>query len=259
MFIISFLWAVMELAVVAIGGFYLWIDYRRGFPSMKHFIDRMMDFGMKMFRMERNEVKRAEQIVARFAIHLGTLREAVASIKTRCEMDMQHGHEQQKLAADFRGVAEAAVRAGDEDAAAAAITAAVEADKRSRLFFESADTQAKVGEELERELDREEMRYETVQTQAETVMVNQSVAAAKMQLYEMISDVAATTGMTPKGELKNLLEASTHQRIKAGKLLDMAHRKNGSNGEVLYQAEVLKEIEAIRDRMALPEGGHGVS
>ncbi|OHA04229.1 MAG: hypothetical protein A3J58_03325 [Candidatus Sungbacteria bacterium RIFCSPHIGHO2_02_FULL_52_23] len=254
MFIISFLWAVMELAVVAVGGFYLWIDYRRGFPSLKHFIDRATDFGMKIFRMERDEVKRADLIVARFAAHLGTLREAVASIQTRCELDTQHGHEQEKLARDFRALAETALRAGDEDAAAAAVTAAVEADKRSRLLFESADTQAKVGEELQRELDREEMRYETVQTQAETVAVNQAVAAAKMQLYELVSDVAATTGMTPKGELKHLLETSTHQRIKAGKLLDMAHRRNGSTDDVLYQAEVLQELDAIRGRMALPEG-----
>ena len=259
MFIISFLWAVMELVVVAGCGLYVWTDYRRGFPSLRHFVDRVTDFGMRMFRLERSEVKRAEQIVARFAVHLGTLSDAVATIKTNYEMNMQKGHEQQKLVTDFCLLAEKALRAGDEEAALVASNFAVEADKRAHMFFEDADTQAKVGEELQRELDREEMRYETVQTQAETIAVNQSIAAAKMQLYELVSDVAATTGMTPKGELKHLLETSTHQRIKAGKLLDMAHRRNGSKGEVLYQADALQKLDEIRDRMALPEGGHGVN
>lgn len=263
MFIISFLWGLLELAAVGVGGFYLYTDYRRGFPSIKHALERAYEMGQRLFHFQVDENKRARLIVSRFAQHLGVLREAVATLQANYEVATRQAKEQEKLASDFRQLGEEKLRGGDEDTAHAAATAEAEAEKRMNSYFEMAESQVLAAEELQHDLDQEELDFAKVEMQAETINVEHAIAEAKMQLYVLLSDVEARTGLTSRGALKQLMESSRVNRIKSDKLLTMARRSSNSKMHgMIEDNEVRQKLEAMRQRIALPEGvsrnGHAV-
>lgn len=255
MFIISFLWGLLELGIVGVTLFYLWIDYRRGFASIKYAIERAYDMGQRLFHFQVDENKRARAIVSRFAQHLGVLREAVATLQANYEVAMRQAKEQEKLAQDFRQLGEAKLREGDEDTAHAAASAEAEAEKRMNSYVEMAESQVLAAEELQQDLDQEELDFAKVEMQAETINVEHVIAEAKLQLYALLSDVEARTGLTSRGALKQLLESSRVNRIKSDKLLAMARRSsNGRMRNMIEDGDVRQKLEAMRQRIALPEG-----
>ncbi len=255
MLILSFLWGLLELGIVGITLFYVWIDYRRGFPSIRQAIERLYELGQRLFHLNKDEKKRAEVIVRSFGKHLAIIREAVATLQANYEVAARHAKEQDKLATDFRQLGEENLRHGDEDTGFAAATAAAEARKRMQMYEETAQQQLIAAEELQRQLDREELHFGAVETQAETIYLNNAIAEAKNQLYELLSDVEAKTGLTVHGTLAHLLESSERNRIKSGKLLDLVrHSSNGKMRDMIINNEAHMELEAMRQRIALPEG-----
>ena len=255
MFILSFLLGLMELAMFGAGVMYFLVEYRRGFSQTRYLFEQACSFAQDFFHLQVDPKKRTEAVVSRFSKSLGVLREAVATLQANYEVAAHQVAEQGKLVQDFRELEEQNLRSGDEDTALAAATAAVQAEKRMALYRETAQSQIQAATELQEELDREEPHYDTIQTQAETIHVNSAIAEARQSLYELLSDVQAQTGLTARGTLKQLVEASEKDRIKSGKLLEMVRRSSSSKmRDMIGDSEVRRELEATRQRMSLPEG-----
>lgn len=244
---------VLELAALGAGGLYLYRDYRQGFPKTKALvvkIQRALHLGG-----EPDEVAIANAAIEKFAQGLGALREAVAEVETNHQMAVQQGLEQSKLAASFLEVEKDALRKQDENTAAVAAVAKINAKARAELFEEHAQESLKVAKVLHDELDAVEMEFEARRTEVDTVRVRAAIADARQKLYAVISQVEKETGLTAVGQLKQALVSSERRMLKTGFLLDMASNSgNGKIRKMMQLAEVRYDLDETRKLIALPAG-----
>ena len=255
MFILSFLWGLLELSLVGAALFYVWIDYRRGFPSARRAIDWAYETGLRIFHLNEGEKKLPGKIVNNFAKRLAVTREAVATLQANYEIATRKALEQKKLMTDFCQLGEESLRQNDDDTALAAAEAMKDARQRMEMYEEAAQEQFLTAEELQKQLERQERQFGVVSSRAETIELNNMLAEGRKQLYSLVSDVEAETGLTMRGTLNYLLEESERNSIKSKKLLEsLHHSSNGKVHDMIESNDVRLELEAMRQRIALPEG-----
>ena len=256
--IFEFIYGAMQLAAAGAGGLWLVRDYRRNFQGSKTIILKIQRaLGMAK---EGDDISRANTAVERYAKNLGSLREAVATIKSNHLMAERQAHEQRRLAAEFESVEIEALRKGDEDAAAASAMAKIQSLKRAELFETHAAAQISAARLLQNELDAVEMEFEVVRTEADTIRIYAGIGEANRQLYQLISHVEAETGLTARGELKQTLLDTERKMLKSGILIEMVQNQgNGKVKKLLQIAEVRQDLDEVRKQVALPAAPVAIS
>ena len=139
-----------------------------------------------------------------------------------------------------------------------AVVAKVEAGKRTEYFSSHLGDQQRILQALRQNLDLKEMEFDGLKTKAETAKVVAQIMQAKKQLYRLTSNVEAKVGFTIGGQIEQLLLSVEHENLKTDSLLGMVPN-NGQQKLLQFrqQTEVRKEIEGIRQRIALPPAPPG--
>ena len=253
MFLMSMIWGVMELVFVGGAGLFLYQDYKRGFVTTKALAEKAGSKFRQLTGIRESEVDKANRAVEQWSRQVGVLRESVASIKANHQLAEKRNREEMVLVSQFNKVQENALRVNDQDAAAAAAMAKIQAAQRATLFAEHAIEQIQVARALEQELEGVEVEFDIIRTQAETVRVNAEISEARRNLYELTSSIEAKTGFTSRGVLEQALINTEHEKLKSGALLDMAFKHSSSRVHRYMQlAEVNEELDQARKRIALP-------
>ena len=256
MFLLSFVWGLAQLGLLAAGSLYLWNDYKHGFPRMKLLATRARDLIHTLPLLGGNGVASAEKTVARYGQSLGSLREAVATLEANHDQFARRACESRQIATEFGKVVEEALRAHDEHAAEVAAVAKVNAERRAELFEKNAQSQQDVARIMHERLDGVETEFEIIKTKADTIKVCAAVADANRRLYELISEVDPQRGLTANGEIETLLLRTEHEELKSMKLIEMA-KPNGSSLREKYvrESSVQQALNEARDRLSLPAPG----
>lgn len=252
MLIFDLLGLVVVLGTLGGGGLFLWRDSKGNFAVTKALAGKAMQKVGKFVGRGDGEIEIADKAINCYAKNLGMLRDAVATIEANYKQAGRQAQEQIKIADDFQEVEEDALKKGDQETAEVAAIAKIQALKRVEIYEDSAQTQIKVAEVLSRELEETEMEFDVVQTKAETIRVYHSMAQAKRQLYNMISNVEKSIGLTSQGQLNQLLLKTEHENIKADSLLEMAKKRNSNKARGLIEAtDVRKDIEEVSKKLGL--------
>lgn len=255
MFIINFLWAVIELGIVAGLGFYLWQDYRRGWVGITSLVqslrEKLIDWDVWGFSKDRLIVARRE--VKRASAQLALFRDRVATLTATIEMSRQQAVEQQQLASGYKKVEEDAARIQDDARLASAAAAKISHEARATFFQKNAEELLQAREMLEKELAWVETEHDRVQMYVDQIEVKETITAVRHELYEVMSDVSRSGSSTGQGELKRLLLDSKFDEVKSDDLLQMAKKQGAHRLDTfLMDEEIKKEIEEVRNRIALP-------
>ncbi len=253
MFIIDLAWGLIQLVALAGGGLYVYKDYKNGWVTTKRLADRVQSFALKMSGFRENEVGRANKLVGDFAQQLDSFRRAVASIEADIQISEKQAKEHGVLAGQYTGLVEVALAKGDEETAAVAAEAKIQAERRMAMFTAHVDDQRKVVGIMREELTVQESNFDVMQTKAVTVQVRAQLAETKEKLYGLVSDVHIKSGLTPRSELERLLVDTERKDIQNSILLDMV--KNSPRrfaDRLLRSAEVEHVLKGVRQRLALP-------
>lgn len=254
MFIFDLVFGVAQLVALGGGGIFVWQDYKHNFVTSKAIMAGASRKIRRLTGIRESETDKATQAVEQWAIKIAKLREAVASVSANSQLALKQSQEQRLLVSDFGQVEEEALRKNDEEAATAAAVAKIQAGMRSNLYAEHAQSQVEVAQILERELEGVEMEFAMAQTKAETIKVNELIAEAQGDLYELVSGIGAN-GLTPKGELEQGVLRTEHKRLRSGILLRLASKNdNGKVHRFMQDTEVRRELDSTRARMALLPG-----
>lgn len=253
MFIIDFVWGLMQLAGVAGTGLYVYSDYKRGWATSKRLLGRVANLTLRRTGYGEDSEKKINAVINEYARQVASFREDVASIEADAKVYENKAREQEAEAHQYWGLVEGAFRCGDQEAAAIAAEAQVQAETRRNLFTEHASDQARVVRVMRLELDNLEMSFEQKKTKAETARVRLRKAQAKRRLYELSSEVHEKYGLTPSGELDKIFLDAEREDIKTGVLLEMVREGPRLRaGQLLHSVEVERVLEEARQRLALP-------
>lgn len=255
MIIINFLWALIELGIVVGLGLYLWQDYRRGWVGITSLAEslkeRFQGWGLLGFSKNRLAVARRE--VKRGSTQLAIFRDRVAALTANIEMSHQQAVEQQQLAQGYKKVEEDAARIGDDARLASAAAAKISHEARATFFQQNAEELLQARVVLEEELTWVETEHDRVQMYVDQIEVKENITAVRHELYEVMSDVSLSGSSTGQGELKRLLLESKFEEVKSDNLLKMVKRQGEHRLDAfLMDEEIKKEIEEVRNRIALP-------
>lgn len=252
MFIFDLVFGVIQLVALGGGGIFVYQDYKHGFVTSKAILAGASHKFRRLTGIKESETDKATETVEKWAVNIAKLREAVASVSANSQLAVKQSQEQRFLVSQFSQVEEEALRKNDEEAATVAAVAKIESERRSNLYAEHAQSQAEVAQVLERDLDISEMEFCKAQTKAETIRLNESIAEAQGNLYQLTSSFNVD-GLTPKGELEQGVLRTEHKRLKSGVLLRLASKNDNSKiHRFMQDAEVKRELDSTRNRLALP-------
>ena len=286
--LVNLLLSLLELGAVVGVGIYGYRDYRRGWPGARALGEKAVELWERFGIGPQRPVKRARRIVRAHARNLAQLQQAVARVAATIERAELKETGQLKLAADCRLLVDEAYRQEAEGSnqalvpfdatpastalskvlpqngsggvpgmnaqkvAVLAARGAAEAEIRAQMHRKTAERQQIVFAQLQEKLSEVEAEFEALRTEAETIEVSADVAEADRQLYALISEVSATTGLTPRGELSELVEDTETSRIEAATLVEMVRRSNVLDTlvkGVQVSAAVAGELEASKQRV----------
>ncbi len=251
--ILQLIWSVVELLALGGAGLFLYGDYKKGFPVTQSLYEKGCQKFKQLTGQKEDVIAKVDRLVAGHARNIALLRDSVATIEANVKQTARRLEEQKLLAQDFEEVELEAARSGDEEALTVAAVARVETEKRVGCFAGHIGEQQKILEILRRQLDVKEMEFDTVKTRAETAKVVYQITQAKKQLYLMTSSIGTETGLTVGGQFEQLLLSTEHEDLKTDSLLEMAQRSSHYKiNQFRQQMEVRKEIEAVKQRIALP-------
>lgn len=244
-----FLFTIAEIVVTVGAIVFFYKDYKNDFARSREIIAWILD----KIKGREGAVSCAERFVQAYAKQIGALREAVATIEANQKIAEKRAFEEAHLAVSFKSVVDEALRRGKDKEAAAAAVAKIQCEMRADLFREHAQQQIRVAEEMHDGLESAEMEFEIVKTQAETIKVYAALTEAKRQLYGLISEIEAKTGLTAKGNIRQILLTVETDMYKADSMLRLAGRNGRARVEsFMRQVEVQNELEEARQRIALP-------
>lgn len=251
MFIIDFVWGVLQLTTLAGTGLFVYSDYRRGWPTCRRLLEKGQRTFLRLTGQKEDEVQKAKAIVDDYARKLDNFRRAVAKIEANVAVSRKKAGQDALLAAQFQEVMESALRFGQEEEAAVAAEGKIQAEARQAMYCANVEEQDAVLEAMKKELLFLDYNLDVVITQAVTVGTQSNLARCKEQLYGLVSEVHVESGLTPVGELKMLVDNSERENLKAGFLLKMARSPQRQGQLLLHTAEVKKTLEEARQRIAL--------
>ena len=248
-----------ELAALGAGGLFLWTDYKRGFVTSRALLSGCGDYAKRLMGM-LDQVEEADRMIQHDAQRIALLGEQIGSLEADVEQYQTWTTEQNAIAADCEAYKIELLRKGDKAGARVAAASKVNADKRAKLFEDTAAERIQQIQMLEPVLDQAQAEFEVRKTDTETVKVEAKLAAANKTAYDTLSEVCAETGFTPKGDLKKLVATTQHDRIKWQKMLGRMRWRTGDDflRHSRYEEEITRELEEGLQKIALPEAtGNG--
>lgn len=249
---------LIELSALGGGAIFMLQEYRNGFPNTQWIWRAGKKALYGVTGAEESEAEKAQHILGQYAKRLGVLREAVATVEADLAMEEKTLAEELELGRKARWLEEDALRKGKEVIAVAAAEEVVSYQEFTEARRENVEKLRETAEVLQRQLDEAEVEHSIVQHRANLISVFSNMAQANEARYALVSEVEATNGLTPMGELKKLMGDTEHAKIKSEKMLAHLERLDGKNGslEVWAREEsVRQELEYMRNKIALPPAG----
>lgn len=264
MFLFGFLFDMIEVGGAFFLGLYLWQDYRRGWIGVQSFAERgynwveNLSFGV----LGQNPLKNAQRAFKNRAKRFALLQENVAEVETVIQECGERAQENIQLMQKAEEIEIDAARQGDSIMLEAAASEKLKHQDIANLYLRTAEEYKETLPGLHQMLARAELEFNRAQAQVDTIGVENAITAVNQGLYQIVSDVSATSGYTDKGEMDRLQVDAHHERIKSDKLLQLMRTQKGQRTEEALEDKALKaEIESVYARVAAlpapePEESH---
>ncbi len=265
MFLFNFLFGIIEMGGTLFLALYLWQDYRKGWIGVRTFAERgyhwveNLSFGM----LGQSPAKSAQLASKNRAKRFAMLQASVAEVETVIQECREKAQENIQLMEKAEEVEMVAAEQGDQITLEAAAVEKLKHQRVAGLYVQTAEEFKGILPELHQNLAHAELDFHHAQAQVDTIRVEIAVTAVNQELYQLVSDVNATSGYTDKGEMGRLRDDVHHERIRSGKLLEIAQTQKSQHLRgVSEDKAVREEIESVLRRIAslpapeAPENSH---
>ena len=249
------------LVLLGGGGVVTYFDYKRGFPLTRSLCGRVESVYLRLAGKKPNgPVERARNAVMIQETNVEKLRKSVASIAAASQVAYEESQQEILLAKRFEAVKKEALSKKDEESAQGAALGELEALKRANIQREFSEHHGAIAKDLEVRLAQQEQELLLMKDKKATIEVRTQVTEGMNQLYSLLSDVEAETGIsTPRLILEEELKKSRHEELTAGNMIMLAEKRRKLQGKELPWHSVISldqiqgEISALQKRIALPE------
>lgn len=261
MFLFDLIANGIVLVLFAGGGVIAFYDYRKGFPLAKSLADRAEKIYLRLSKGKpEGPVERARSAVMIQETNVEKLRKSVASIAAASQIAHEEAQQQILLAKKYEKVKKDFLEIGDKESAQAAGLGELEALRRADMQAKFSEYHGKIAQDLEIRLNQQEQELLLMKDKRATIEVRSQVTDGMNQLYQLLSDVEAETGvLTPRLVLEEELKKSRYEELTMSNLITLAEKRRKFQGKELPQyssvsmEQIQGEINILQKRIALPE------
>ena len=252
---------MIELFVLLGVGGVAYYDYRNGFSLFKSLSGRAEKIYLRLSGVKSlGPVDRARQAVTLQEARVEKLRKSVASIGAAAQVAYEESQQQLLLAQRFQRVKDEAIVQKDLESAETAGLGELEALKRADVQRQFSERHGNAAQELERRLLQQEQELLLMKDQKSTIEVRVQISDGLNNLYQLLVDVEAETGVeSPRLLLEQELKNSRQEELTASNLIALTEKRKKLQGKILPQTstssleEIQKEINGLQKRIAIPE------
>ena len=261
MFLLDLILTGGVLVLLGGGGVVTYFDYKRGFPLARSLAGRVEGVYLRLTgKKSDGPVERARNAVMIQEVNVEKLRKSVALIAAASQVAYEESQQEILLAKRFEAVKNEALLKEDGESAQAAALGELEALKRANIQREFSEHHGAIAKNLEIRLAQQEQELLLMKDEKATIEVRTQVTEGTRQLYSLLSDVEAETGISaPRLMLKEELKKSRHEELTAENMIVLAEKRRKLQGKELPRQSVVSleqiqgEINALQKRIALPE------
>jgi len=188
--------------------------------------------------------KMIDQILRDMQSNIVTARSQVAAMiaqEKELEADV---NETQQLASEWGEKAKRAVDAGKDDLAREALRRKRDNDENARVYQQQLTTQEQTVEKLKQQLQLLESKYQTTQSQRDSLIARQRRAKASQQVAQFTSTLSPLDASSELDRMERKIRSTESQ---AAALADMNETSfDAQFRELDYDVDIEKELEALK-------------